>query len=36
VFLIEERGVVVRDAFNVEFGQLQDLVDVPLIDGTSG
>jgi 3-oxoadipate CoA-transferase, beta subunit len=36
VFLIEDRGVVVRDAFGVSFAELQDLVQVPLIDGTTG
>lgn len=34
VFLVEDRGVVVREAFGVTFGDLQALVDVPLIDGT--
>jgi 3-oxoadipate CoA-transferase beta subunit len=34
VFLIEERGVVVRDLFGTTFSGLQDLVAVPLIDGT--
>src|SRR5687767_972057 len=34
VFLVEDRGVVVREAFGLTFGDLQALVDVPLIDGT--
>ena len=34
VFLIEERGVVVREVFGLTFDELQGLVDVPLIDGT--
>ena len=34
VFLIEDRGVVVREAFGLTFEDLQALVDVPLIDGT--
>ena len=34
VFLIEERGVVVRQVFGLTFDDLQALVDVPLIDGT--
>ena len=35
VFLIEPEGVVVRDLFGIAFPDLQDLVEVPLIDGTS-
>jgi 3-oxoadipate CoA-transferase beta subunit len=35
VFLIEERGVVVRDVFGIDFDRLQSLVAVPLIDATS-
>jgi 3-oxoadipate CoA-transferase, beta subunit len=34
VLLVEERRVVVRDLFGVTYRELQDLVDVPLIDGT--
>ncbi|MFC7363494.1 3-oxoacid CoA-transferase subunit B [Nocardioides astragali] len=34
VFLVEDRGVVVREAFGLTFDDLQALVDVPLIDGT--
>ena len=34
VFLVEDRGVVVRDVFGLAFDDLQALVDVPLIDGT--
>lgn len=34
VFLVEDRGVVVREAFGLAFDDLQALVDVPLIDGT--
>lgn len=34
VFLIEDRGVVVRDVFGLTFDDLQALVDVPLIDAT--
>jgi 3-oxoadipate CoA-transferase beta subunit len=34
VFLIKEQGVIVRDLFGMAFDELQDLVDVPLIDGT--
>jgi len=36
VFLIEDQRVVVRDLFVVDLEQLQDIVDVPLIDGTNG
>jgi 3-oxoadipate CoA-transferase beta subunit len=32
VFLIEDRGVVVREIFGLTFDDLQALVDVPLID----
>jgi 3-oxoadipate CoA-transferase beta subunit len=32
VFLIEERGVVVRDLFGISFPELQGLIDVPLLD----
>lgn len=35
VFLIEADGVVVRDLFGSSFSTLQDLIPVPLIDGTS-
>ena len=35
VFLIEDRGVVVREVFGLAFGDLQALVDVTLIDGTN-
>lgn len=35
VFLVEERGVVVRDVFGADLDRLQDLLDVPLLDGTS-
>jgi 3-oxoadipate CoA-transferase beta subunit len=35
VFLIEERGVVVRDVFGVSVDRLRELVPVPLIDATS-
>jgi 3-oxoadipate CoA-transferase beta subunit len=34
VFLIEDRGVVVREVFGLTFDDLQALVDVPLIDAT--
>lgn len=34
VFLIEDRGVVVRDVFGLTFDDLRALVDVPLIDAT--
>jgi 3-oxoadipate CoA-transferase, beta subunit len=34
VFLITDDGVVVRDLFNVDFERLDQLLDVPLIDGT--
>jgi len=34
VFLIEDRGVVVRDVFGLTFDELQAVVDVPLINGT--
>jgi 3-oxoadipate CoA-transferase beta subunit len=34
VFLIEEGGLVVRDVFGITFSELQELVDVPLLDGT--
>jgi 3-oxoadipate CoA-transferase beta subunit len=34
VFLVEDRGVIVREAFGLTFDNLQALVDVPLIDGT--
>jgi len=34
VFVIEERGVVVPDLFRIGFDELQELVDVPLLDGT--
>jgi 3-oxoadipate CoA-transferase beta subunit len=33
VFLIQERGVVVREVFGATFEQLAVLVDVPLLDG---
>jgi 3-oxoadipate CoA-transferase beta subunit len=33
VFLIEDRGVVVREVFGLTFDDLQALVDVPLVDG---
>jgi 3-oxoadipate CoA-transferase, beta subunit len=36
VFLIEPDGVVVRDVFGITFDRLTALVDLPLIDGTSG
>lgn len=35
VFLIEPGGVVVRDLFGITFTDLQALVDVPLVDGTT-
>ena len=35
VFLIEPDGVVVRDLFGISFSALQDLVEVPLTDGTA-
>ena len=35
VFLIEENGVVVRDLFGLALDRLTELVDLPLIDGTS-
>ena len=35
VFLIEPDGVVVRDLFGVSFDDLQELVEVPLTDGTA-
>jgi len=34
VFGIGDRGVVVRETFGVGFARLQELVDVPLLDGT--
>ncbi|WP_020389610.1 3-oxoacid CoA-transferase subunit B [Kribbella catacumbae] len=34
VFLIDEEGVVVRELFGLDFAQVCDLVEVPLIDGT--
>ena len=34
VFLIEPEAVVVRDLFGIEYANLADLVDVPLVDGT--
>jgi len=34
VFLITADGVVVRDLFGITFPELQDLVDIPLLDGT--
>jgi len=34
VFSIGDRGVVVRETFGVGFARLQELVDVPLVDGT--
>jgi 3-oxoadipate CoA-transferase beta subunit len=36
VFLIEREGVVVRDVFGIDFPQLAELVDVPLLDRTDG
>ena len=35
VFLIEPDGVVVRDLFGISFDGLQELVEVPLTDGTA-
>ena len=35
VFLVEPDGVVVRDLFGVSFDDLQELVEVPLTDGTA-
>jgi 3-oxoadipate CoA-transferase beta subunit len=35
VFLIENRGVVVRELFGTDFDGLQSLIKVPLIDGTN-
>lgn len=35
VFLLESDGVVVRDLFGITFSDLQDLVEVPLTDGTA-
>ncbi len=35
VFLIEPDGVVVRDLFGISFDDLQELVGVPLTDGTA-
>jgi 3-oxoadipate CoA-transferase beta subunit len=35
VFLIEPDGVVVRDLFGISFDELQELVEVPLTDGTA-
>jgi 3-oxoadipate CoA-transferase beta subunit len=34
VFGIEEHGVVVRELFGTSLPELQDLIDVPLLDGT--
>jgi 3-oxoadipate CoA-transferase, beta subunit len=34
VFLVTADGVVVRDLFNVTFDRLDQLLDVPLLDGT--
>ena len=34
VFLIDDRGVVVRELFGTQLDRLQDLLDVPLVDGT--
>ncbi len=34
VFLITADGVIVRDLFGITLPELQDLVDVPLLDGT--
>lgn len=35
VFVIDERGVVVRDVFGTDVDGLRELVDVPLVDGTT-
>ena len=35
VFLVEPDGVVVRDRFGISFDDLQELVEVPLTDGTA-
>jgi 3-oxoadipate CoA-transferase beta subunit len=35
VFLVTADGVVVRDLFGITFPDLQDLVDIPLLDGTA-
>lgn len=35
VFLVEPDGVVVRDLFGISFENLQELVEVPLTDGTA-
>lgn len=35
VFLIEDHGVVVRDLFGATFSDLQALLDIPLIDGST-
>jgi 3-oxoadipate CoA-transferase, beta subunit len=34
IFLIDERGVVVRETFGTDFERLQQLIAVPLVDGT--
>jgi 3-oxoadipate CoA-transferase beta subunit len=36
VFVLGPEGVVVRDLFGLDFAQLTDLLDVPLVDGTTG
>ena len=35
VFHITDAGLVVRDLFNVTFERLDELIGVPLLDGTS-
>lgn len=34
VFLIDGRGIVVRELFGTHLGRLRDLLDLPLVDGT--
>jgi 3-oxoadipate CoA-transferase beta subunit len=36
VFVLDDRGVAVRELFGIDFAQLQRLVPVPLIDATAG
>ena len=35
VFLISERGVAIRELFGIGLDRLQDLLDIPLVDGTA-
>ena len=35
MFLLEERGVVVRETHGIAFAELAERLDVPLIDGST-